>query len=217
MPLRLEPWNGEGVHLPQAEVGRQALDLLEGIDTLHCREHAARREQMPCQRDELGNFGKRAGNDAIEFLTGAPCLDPLAYHSRVPQLKVGYRLPEESRFLVIAVEQCDLDVRPRHCKGNPGKSRAAANIQHSGPTQVWGHGEAVKQVAADHFPSVSYGGEVIDLVPFLQEREILKKLAPVVATQWKTQFRRSFFEAPAQLGLRWPRRQRRHAADLTGA
>jgi len=55
------------------------------------------------------------------------------------------------------------------------------------------------------------------LVPFLQEREILKELAPVTAAQYETQFQRSFFEAPAQLGLRWPRRQRRHAADLSEA
>src|SRR2546430_2994968 len=32
MPLRLEPWNGEGVHLPHAEVGRQTPDLLERIE-----------------------------------------------------------------------------------------------------------------------------------------------------------------------------------------
>src|SRR2546429_9197999 len=100
MPLRLEPGKGEGVHLPQAEVGRQTLDLLERIDTLHRREHAARREQMSCQRDELGNFGKRAGNDAIEFLTGVPNLDPLAYYGGVLQLE-GRLPPTAARRLFV--------------------------------------------------------------------------------------------------------------------
>jgi len=52
-------------------------------------------------------------------------------------------------------------------------------------------------MTADHSPYVSYGGEVIYLVPFLQEREVLKELAPVAATQCKTQFYGAFFEAPA--------------------
>src|SRR2546427_11288304 len=107
MPLSFEPWNGEGVHLPHAEVGRQTLDLLEGIDTLHRREHAARGEQMSRQRDELCNFGKRAGNDAIEFLTGVPSLGPLPYHSGVLQREVRSGLSQEGRVSVIAGKQCE--------------------------------------------------------------------------------------------------------------
>src|SRR6059036_2141805 len=137
MPLGVEPGNGQGVYLPQAEVRRQALDFLEGIDTLHRREHAARREQMSGQRDELGNFGKRAGNDVIEFLNGVPSLDPLAYHRGVLQLEVRYHLSEEGRFFVIAVEQCDLNVRPGHRNGNPRESRAGADVEHPSSSHVW--------------------------------------------------------------------------------
>src|SRR5438552_2046285 len=183
MPLGVEPRNGEGVHLPHAELWRQALDFLERVDTLHRREHTARREQMPSQRDELGDLGKRAGNDAIEFFIGVPCLEPLAYHSRVPQLKVRHRLPEKGRFFVIAVEQRDLNIGPRHRNGNPGKSRATAGIQHPSSSQVWDYGQAVEQVAADHLLPVSYGGQVIYLVPFFKQREVLKELLGAVATQ----------------------------------
>jgi len=52
-------------------------------------------------------------------------------------------------------------------------------------------------MTADHSPYVSYGGEVMYLVPFLQEREVLKELASVAATQCKTQFYGALFEAPA--------------------
>jgi len=140
MTLRPEPGNGEGVHLPHAEAGGQALDLLEGIDALHGREHTVRREQMSCQRDEFGDFGQRAGNDAIEFFSGLPSLGPLAYHGGVLQLELRYRLPEEGRLFVIAVEQCDLNVRSRHRDGNPGKSCAAADVEHPSSSHVWNHG-----------------------------------------------------------------------------
>src|SRR5258706_14881920 len=191
MPLRPESGNGEGVHLLHSEGGRQTLDLLEGMDTLHRGEHAARCKQMPCQRDELGNFGERAGNDAIEFFTGEPSLDPLAYHGGVVQLKVRYRLPEEGRFFVIAVEQYDLNVGPGQRNGNPGKSRAAAGIQHPGSIHIWDHGEAVEQMTADHLLPVPYGGQVVYLVPLLQQREIFKELVPLAATQRKTYLCRS--------------------------
>src|SRR2546429_3143726 len=170
VPVCLEPWNGEGVHLLHAEAGRQALDLLEGIATLHRREHAARREQMRCQGYELRNFGKRARNDEIEFFSGVPCLQALAHHGCVLQLKIRYRLPEEGRFLLIAVEQSHLNVGPGYRNGNARESRAAACVQHPSSSQIGDYGEAVKQVAAHHFSLVSYRGEVIDLVPFLQER-----------------------------------------------
>jgi len=70
--------------------------------------------------NEFGNFGERAGNDAIEFFSGLPGLDPLAYNGGVLQLKVRYRLREEGRFFVIAVEQCDLNAGPATATGIPG-------------------------------------------------------------------------------------------------
>src|SRR5258706_6617579 len=144
MPLRPESGNGESVPLPDAEIGRQALDLLVGMDTLHRREHAALSKPMPCERDEFGNFGERAGNDAIEFFSGLPGLDPLAYNGGVLQLKVRYRLREEGRFFVIAVEQCDLNAGPGHRYGNPWKSRSAAGVQHPSSSHVGDDGQAVE-------------------------------------------------------------------------
>jgi hypothetical protein len=57
-----------------------------------------------------------------------PGFDPLTYYGGVLQLKLRYRLSEEGRFFMIAVEQCDLNVGPGHRNGNPGKSRAAADV-----------------------------------------------------------------------------------------
>jgi len=71
-------------------------------------------------------------------------------------------------------------------------------------------------MTADHLLPVPYSGQVVDPVPLFQQREILKKLVPLAATQRKTYFRCSIFEAPVQFGLRSPRHQCRHAADLSG-
>src|SRR6266852_5261765 len=72
-------------------------------------------------------------------------------------------------------------------------------------------------MTADHLLPVPYGGQVVDLVPLVQQYEILKELVPLAATQRKTYLCCSICEAPVQFRLRSPRRhQCRHAADLSG-
>src|SRR6266446_6945930 len=71
-------------------------------------------------------------------------------------------------------------------------------------------------MTADHLLPVPYGGQVVDLVPLLQQYEILKELVPLAATQRKTYLCCSICEAPVQVRLRSPRHQCRHAADLSG-
>src|SRR5258706_12565364 len=71
-------------------------------------------------------------------------------------------------------------------------------------------------MTADHFLPVPYGGQVVDLVPLLQQYEILKKLVPLPATQRKTHLCCSICEAQVQFRLRSPRHQCRHVANLSG-
>src|SRR5260221_13814066 len=71
-------------------------------------------------------------------------------------------------------------------------------------------------MTADHILPVPYGGQVVDLVPLLQQYEILKELVPLAATQRETYLCCSIGEAPVQVRLRSPRHQCRHAADLSG-
>src|SRR5260221_10591718 len=71
-------------------------------------------------------------------------------------------------------------------------------------------------MTADHILPVPYGVQVVDLVPLLQQYEILKELVPLAATQRETYLCCSIGEAPVQVRLRSPRHQCRHAADLSG-
>jgi len=89
MPLRPSPGTAKACTCFTRKAG-QALDLLEGMDTLHRGE-----PRRPVQADDLSarrtrNFGERAGNEAIEIFSGLPSLDPLAYNGGVLQLKVRY-------------------------------------------------------------------------------------------------------------------------------
>jgi len=79
MPLR-PVGNGEGVAPASLGGGRQALDLLEGMN-LHRGERAARCKQMTCQREELGNFGERA--EMMQSKFSAACQVSTRSHTTV--------------------------------------------------------------------------------------------------------------------------------------
>jgi hypothetical protein len=56
VPFRVESGNSKGVHLPDAKVGRDALDLFERVDALHRSDDAPRREQVRGQSDDFVEF-----------------------------------------------------------------------------------------------------------------------------------------------------------------
>jgi len=70
------------VHLPDAEIGGQALEFLVGMDTLH-RRGTRRPAGKPnaLERDEFGNFGDTAREMSNRIFSAACQVfrDPLAY------------------------------------------------------------------------------------------------------------------------------------------
>src|SRR5690242_14065908 len=121
MALRAESRNNDGAYLAHPKVGGNVLDLVEGMDALHCRDHAVWGEQVLRQRDEVGDLGESARNDEIELPVSAPGFDPLAHGLRVVQLELRDRVREKGGFLVVALEQDHARFGPRDRDWNSRK------------------------------------------------------------------------------------------------
>src|SRR5690242_460084 len=144
MSLRAESGNAQRMHLPHAKSTGQMLDLIEGMDALHRRYDAAPGEQVFGERDELGDFGERARNDAIEFFCWVPGLDPLAHHRDVFQRELGYCFPEKGRLLMVAIQQHHVEIGSCNGDRDPGEPGSTADVEHASLAQVWSDCQTVK-------------------------------------------------------------------------
>ena len=92
----------------------------------------------------------------------------------------AHRFADERRFFAVAF-QCGHGQRGLHDgEHQRGQTRPAADIgQRRRVLYIRQHGEAIEDVARDLFFHVAHGGEVMHLVPFVEQVQIGGELRPL--------------------------------------
>ena len=103
-----------------------------------------------------------------------PGFDPRAGDFNIGQFEFDHDLAQKSGFLLIGIEQREAPVGPRQGQWNPGQTGAGADIQHAGPAHMRQDCERIEQVMRQHFFRFAHGGQVVGLVPFHHQREVIE-------------------------------------------
>jgi|GEM_PF-4964267 len=108
---------------------------------------------------------------------------PEARHAvTVTRLRVGERqrarrFADERRFFAVAFQRGDRQLWPHdgeHQRGQPGTAADVGECRRV--FYIRQHGEAIEHVARHLFFSIAHGGQVMHLIPFVEQVEIAGEL-----------------------------------------
>ena len=75
---------------------------------------------------------------------------------------------------MIGIKQRELPFRPRQRQRNAGQSGATADIEHAAAAHMRQHRQRIEQMMREHFRRLAHGGQVVGLVPFFDQRQIIE-------------------------------------------
>jgi hypothetical protein len=105
MPLCVESGNFQANNVANAYVARKAVELVGGVDPLHCHHNSIVMDKASRQTRELGGFRKSTAQRRIAERRGHELFHACAGDVDIPQLEIDDRLAQEGASLVAAVEQ----------------------------------------------------------------------------------------------------------------
>ena len=125
----------------------------------------------------LGKIGKRtegSGNNTIKAGFGLEGFDPALKNFQVGQTQFQFDLGQKARFLAIAVEQQELRLGPHDGQNDARHATAATDVEPTLALDERQDAEAVEQMPADHLIRVTYRGQIVGLVPLLQQGQVVE-------------------------------------------
>ena len=106
-----------------------------------------------------------------------PVFHPLCDHLHVGQRQNAHRFTDERCFFAVAFQRRHCQLRPHDGEHQRGQTGTAADIgERCRVFYIRQHGKAIEHVARHLFFSVAYGGQVMHLIPFVEQVEIADEL-----------------------------------------
>ena len=167
----------------ELEVDRHGGQFVLRIHALHGQPAGIRAAQVTRQVSEIGERGKGPRGDAVKRLLDVERLDAAVDHFKVGQPQFGFHLGQKAGLLAIAVEQGETAGRKHDRQHHAGHAATATNIKPALALDVRQDAQTVEQVAADHLVRVAHRGEVVGLVPLVQQRQVGQQLALLIFGQ----------------------------------
>src|SRR5581483_11619276 len=170
MPLRPESRHAQPYDPFDRRLGH-ARDFLVRTRPLHGDQSSPRRAQVSCGGNESGEIGERARNYDAEQQLRPIGFDARVHDHHVSQPEFHHCLLHEGRFLMAAVNQNNLPLWTGQCERYSRKSGAGADIGQAALRQEVGNAKGVQNVMAHRFARISDRGQVIDLIPLIEQSQ----------------------------------------------
>lgn len=158
-----------------------------------------RREQMLRPLKEIGQG--REGARADQFKAAGQRLHPAVRAPQVRQAEFSRHLLDESRLLGDRVQACDCDVAAHDRDHHPRQTGTRPHIEQRRPprpltSQGPDDGQAVEQVMGQDARGVAQRSQVVNLVPFQNQRGVGQKLFALAVIQAQPERRRALAQLP---------------------
>ncbi|MNH96864.1 hypothetical protein D3C73_495460 [compost metagenome] len=146
------------------------------MNALHCQPTCIGVAEVASPVGEVLHAAERPGDNPVERLRRLERFDATVDNLKVIQFEFEFDLGQEAGFLAIAVQTGHLRLRKQDGQRDARHAAAAADIQ---PTTIFDerhHAQTIEQMTRDHFIRITHGGEVVSLVPFDQQGQIIQQL-----------------------------------------